>query len=903
MAQESNLEEIVVTGSRVVTDGTATPTPVTVVSMEQLQATSPVNLADSLNLLPTFAGSLSPTTAGSSSSGGNFLNLRGVGSTRTLILVDGRRFTPATSTGQVNVDHIPQELVKRVDVVTGGASAAYGSDAVAGVVNFVLDRKLEGLKGQVQTGITRYGDKKTIAISMAAGGSFHEGRGHLVVSGEYVNDSGVPVDIMGQDPKKSPRDWIRNFQSLVANPAYTATNGQPQLILVPNSRQSHLALGSVVSRGALRGVTFNPDGSVRGTPYDFGQYATPAGAIASGGEGWNASPLISISSQQKRWLGFAGVTYDVTDKITAWADFTAAYDHAQNDSHVPATNIFTPSGVPISINNPFVGADLRARMQAAGLASIEVNALFPQLGPKIWDSGGDMVRVSAGLDGEFAGWNWSFSAGHGDFTRYANTLNQLNAVAFLEAVDVVTSPTTGQPICRSQLTAPNNGCTPINILGYRDFTPEQRARIMGDALYPQRGQEDVVELSVRGQPFSTWAGPVGVGGGFGYRYEFVEQTEASNVPRLINPLTNAQGGWQLTNSLGFKGDFNVKEAFGEVAIPLARDLPFAQAVDVNAAIRYTDYSTSGGVTTWKVGGVYEIIPGLRIRGTKSRDVRAPNVFELFRTGATGYGVIRDPFLNNQSYNVVPIAGGNPNLTPEKADTLTFGVTYRPDFVPGLALSADRYTIRIKDAISTLGSQAIINECFAGNGASFCDLISRGPNGQIFTIQATSLNIAESYQSGEDYEVSYSRDMFGGGVSLRALASRLDKTYTTQLGSVKINRTASGGNAEWRANFLASYTRGPLQVQVVETYISGGTFDVLTMAQRQGSYDDHPGQWITNLSGRYDLMDGNLQIYGTISNLFDKDPPETPGSLGVASTYMGVYNALGMNFTAGVRFKY
>uniref|UniRef100_UPI0037831AB7 hypothetical protein n=1 Tax=Phenylobacterium sp. TaxID=1871053 RepID=UPI0037831AB7 len=236
----------------------------------------------------------------------------------------------------------------------------------------------------------------------------------------------------------------------------------------------------------------------------------------------------------------------------------------------------------------------------------------------------------------------------------------------------------------------------------------------------------------------------------------------------------------------------------------------------------------------------------------------------------------------------------------------YGVTWRPSFVPGLALSVDRYEIDIQDAIASIGAQQTIDECFKG-AQTLCSLIERGANGQIFTIQTSPQNVASYYQSGEDYEISYQREGFGGDIALRLILSRLDKSVTTTLNAAPIDRTgqvAQGqSRPEWRGNFLASYRRGPLRLQLVETYVGGGTFDVTNMAARQGSFDDVEGQFITNVSANYEMMDGKLEVYGTVNNLFDQDPPEVPAALGTASTNMQLYSAIGMNFTAGVRFRY
>ncbi|WP_298397600.1 TonB-dependent siderophore receptor [Sphingobium sp.] len=913
-------DDIVVTGSRVATNGFSAPTPLTVLGEKAIERETPNNIADFVNKLPQFASSsTSQNTANNVSDGNagvNNLNLRGIGPNRTLVLLDGVRIVPSAITGfnfnggSVDINPFPDALIKQVDVVTGGASAAYGSDAISGVVNFVLDKEYTGIKGDVRGGISDYGDDASYRISLSAGTGFADGRGHLLVSGSYTHNDGVISN--------RKRDWLYgpDFYAQITNPNYTATNGQPFYLLLQNVGSSRYTPGGLIASGPLRGIDFGPGGSTR--MFNYGSIND--GSLMSGGD-WRETAgafqgyvgrNTSLNPEITRKNLFARASFDVTDNIEAYGQFIYANTKSFNYSSASTAANFT-----INADNPFIPASVQSQMTALGLSSFTMSKdMSSDLGLNAASTSRDFYQFVGGLNGHFQAlgseWKWE-----GFFTRstsesHIRAAQNLIRPNFLRAIDVVTSPTTGAPICRSTLTDPGNGCIPYNPMGTGMNSQTAIDYISGTSRLDQKLAQNEASLLLRGSPVSTWAGPVSMAVGLEYR--------KLSVSGVSSPFDMSRS-FYVGNFTPTQGSVHSTEQFAEILVPLAKDEAWARELSLNGAVRRTDYNTSGTVTTWKVGGTYRPIDDLTFRATRSRDIRAPNLGELFAAGQSGTANIRDPFNGNTTVPYINVAIGNPALRPEVADTTTAGVIVQPSFLPGFNASFDYFKINMKDMINNTSAQDSIDGCFSGNQAQ-CAFISRAADGSL-TVYQTPQNTAFLRTDGFDMEASYQKplsDIFanmGGAISIRGLASH--RLHLTQQLPSGLTVEGAGVNAgslliapKWSYNVTLAYDDDRISAAWTGRGFGKGVQNnswvectsgcpTSTVENRTVDNNRLPSAFYMDFNLTYHLKVGGeakADIYFTVNNLADKEL----GGVPIIGYYPGSYEFLGRLFRAGVRFE-
>ena len=599
---EDTERDIVVTGSRLISNGFSAPTPVTVVSGEQLLTTTPTTIGEGLNKLPQFANSIRPSSAqfAPESGAATQLNLRSLGAQRGLILLNGRRVNPSTASGAVDIATLPEELVKRVEIVTGGASAAYGSDAVAGVVNFILDSDFKGLKGLIQGGVTERGDNLNEKVSLTYGTPITDTL-HLVASGTFYNANGV------RDYRK--RDWFQSCAALL-NPA-----GPPARVQVCGAATTQMAAGGLITAGPLAGTQFLEGG----VPAAF-QYGTlRTGTMMLGGtgedQGIDFQPLPSL----RRATGFGQLTWKPSDTLTFFADALMAHSRAEYRGTL--MQFYGSTALTIFQDNAFLPQATRQQMIDRNLQSITVGTSMPAVGFLENEGISDTQRYTAGFNAKLGEWTVDGYYEHGTNLQTIRGHGNVTIAHVFDAVDAVVNPANGQVVCRTQLADPNHACTPYNIFGPNSASQQAvdfvRNGPGGDGSWTkERTKEDVVEVVVRGHPFETWAGPFGVAFGGGYRREAVDRKvdPGSNGPKIsclqVNPncanpypiprgvpssyLARPVGAYFFSNQQPIVGGYDLWETFGEILVPLARDATLLKELDLNAAIRYTDYSLSGG---------------------------------------------------------------------------------------------------------------------------------------------------------------------------------------------------------------------------------------------------------------------------------------------------------------------
>lgn len=913
-------DEIVVTGSRVISNGFSSPSPVTVVTGQQLLTTTPTTIGDALNKLPQFANSLRPSTSqiAPESGAASTLNLRSLGAQRGLILLDGRRVNPSTAGGIVDISILPEELVQRVDVVTGGASAAYGSDAITGVVNFVLDTRFEGLKGAAQGGITERGDNGNHKFSLTAGTHIGD-KLHLVVSGSYYKQDGIR--------NYRDRDWFQSCAPLVL------AGQTPTRIRTCNVQTPQLAAGGLIVAGPLAGTQFGAGGVP--LPFNYGNPRTATQMVGGSGEdqGLDFQPMPAI----ERKTAYGHLLYEASDNFSIFADGLFGLSEATYTGTL--MGFYGNTALSIYRDNAFLPASIGARMddpngdgnRADAVTRLSLGTSLPLAGLLQNRGRSETERVTVGFNAKIGkGWNLDGYYGFGTNLQTIRAIGNLTIERLFDAVDAVRNPATGQIVCRRSLTlAAVSGCVPLNVLGTDTASQAAidyiRSNPQGGSgsTTKERTKQHVAEVVLRGSPFATWAGDLSIAVGGGYRKESVDRVvdPGSNGLKFPNGqprgveftryATSTFGAYFLSNQQPIVGGYDLWEAFGEALIPLADGMPFAQKLDLNVAARYTHYSTSGGVTTWKAGLNWQPINDFRLRATRSRDIRAPNLTELYATSAAGAGSVTDPFRGNANTVVVSLATGSATLKPEKADTLTVGGVFSPTFLSGLNVSVDYYSIKIQDAIGQLGTQNIVNQCFGG-ATALCSLLERDPTGALFRINNGYLNINQLKTRGLDIEGSYRTDVGGGTAGLRVIASRVFELSTLIPGAPVVDRAGQTGTQngvpKWNFNVSANYSIAGLTVNVDERIIGKGTYDATFVEGRDIDNNRVPAIAYTDLALTYDLKMAsgrNFQFFGTVNNLLDQDPPKNSGNYFVfatvpTNTYL--FDQIGRSYTVGVRVR-
>jgi len=938
---EASDDAIVVTGSRIVSSGFTAPTPVTVVGEEQIARQGASNISQVLNEIPAFRAQSTPATTAIfvSNLGASTADLRGLGGNRTLVLIDGRRvvastvaggsFTPANT---VDLNLVPTALLERVEVVTGGASAAYGSDAVAGVTNLIIDRNLDGLRSTLQYGVSDAGDNEEYLVSVALGTRFGGGRGRFVAAAEYVDNEGTGDCYT--------RDWCAENFNTVSNPFVTGSTterviaGQPATIILPNARTATASLNGLIISGPLRGTEFNANGTT--FEHDYGVYGG-AGLFQSGG-GDDVLPFYQyfpIAAESTRANLFASLDYDVSDSLNLFVQ--GSFGTVKGQILGSSRRDISPVGSwAIFSDNPYLPDEVVAEMAATGARCapslqspadlrncVPFGRIWNDIGPQIGQVDRQTYRIVTGFDWDVGG-GWAldgyYQYGRTDYSQrgYNTTINS----RMRKAMDPV-GDGAGDIVCRVNADAStandDPACVPLNPFGEGASSLAARNYVTGTAVQDTALTQHVVALTLRGELLDLWAGPLAVAAGAEYRRDGV--TAFNDPISAANDFFTSPGG----GITGGSQSLTVKEGFVEVALPLARDLPFAYSADLNGAVRVTDYSNSGRVETWKVGADWQPFEFLRFRGTRSRDIRAPNLFELYGAPQSSFQTVDDP-ENGGARGLYPtLLSGNATLQPEIADTWTAGavITAGLGSAGRLRFSADWFDIALDGAISTLGAQTIVSRCFEGNDA-LCDFVTRDAGDTITQIVNPNLNLNTLITRGWDFEADYNLPLSAGSsLGFRVLATYVKDLITIDTAGVATDRAGQNGSGVSQPSGLPDYTINgfitwqgdPFSAQIQVRHISSGLFQVTNIGPHQAGYDpllpnsidDNLVESVTyvNLNAQYRLWQGgdrHVELFGVVNNLFDKDPPNNlPSSFGPTNNVL--YDVVGRSYRLGIRLNY
>ncbi len=902
-AAESSLEEVVVTGSRVARDGYSAPTPVNVLGTEEIKAAAAANIADFVNTLPSVAGSATAANSSGGLSNGvagiSALNLRALGTGRTLVLLDGQRSVASAATGQVDTNTFPQSLISRVEVVTGGASSAYGSDAIGGVVNFILDKEYTGIKATAEYGETTYGDNDNWKLNFTFGKGFADGRGHVLFSAERVRQDGIHY---------TARDWNTKGHFAVRNPNTAA--GQPFYIVSDNVGISTYTPGGLITAGPLRGTYFGTNGAVSQLAY-----GTTTGQWMIGGDWkYSSSGMLgtnSLAPDEDRDSLFGRASFQVMDNLEVFAQ--ASYARYEGLSYYINP---TQTGLVIQRDNAFLPASVRAQMVAANVTSFTMgtsNADMPASGS---NNVRETERYVVGVNGDFetmglaVDWDGYFQ--HGVTQAKEQLTATWNNARLALATDAVVNPASGQIVCRSTLTNPTNGCVPLNRFGVGVASQAALDYVLGEPFREQTFKQDVAAINFRTNSIEGWAGPISLAAGAEYRKE---QLSGEVDPQF-------ESGWKYGNYRVTKGTYKVKEAYVEALVPIIKGLDF------NGAARITDYSTSGTVKTWKAGLTWTPIEDLMFRATRSRDIRAANLSELFDSGTARSNSVN---INGAAVAFVQNLQGNPNADPEVADGWGLGVVVKPRFLPGFAASVDYYDIKVDGVISFVSAQNVADYCFVQKVQSYCSNLVYSQAGVLQTINLYYDNLNSLVARGLDVEASYRtslEDLYGplrGDLTLRAQATHyIDNITDDKVTAIDLAGSNASSTPDWIYRLSATYkiedwtftltARGVSDGVISNAYTECQSACPTLTAPYFTINDNHiAGETFFDLSINYgfEAVGGQGEVYLSVRNLFNTDPPLTanPANLGAENTVgyvqtnRALYDVLGRVIRVGVRLDF
>jgi iron complex outermembrane recepter protein len=928
--------EVTVTGSRIEQNGMSTPTPVTMVSAAQLQAIKPGPIIEALDVMPQFIGNSSPGNSNlnfATNSGQSFLNMRGLGINRTLVLLDGRRVAPSSRLGATDISILPQTLIERVDVVTGGASAAYGSDAVAGVVNFMLNTKFNGLQFSADGGITSRGDNSNGGGSVAFGFPLGE-RVHVIGSTEIYNASKIETF--------SNRDWFQSWGT-ITSPAFQASGQGPRLLTRPNLVSTRYTDGGLINQpgSALNRLMFLPDGTatpfVNGTVTNIGYgCACQQGGVGydyetdRGGDG-------SVYPDFSRSSSFLYASFDISDNWSAYAQ--GLYGHSVDNYAVVGAAQFSQWQATVYQDNAFLPAGIRDEMVRENLKSFGFSRLASSadIGISRNQTSNNTVSATAGVKGTIGRWkvNGYYQDGQSHSSSYLIDYVRTDRLSL--AMDAVTNPANGAITCRSTLFNPGNGCVPIDLFGAGNASPDAMKYVLGNKYGSATVRQKFAEISANGNIADGWgAGPISLAYGASWRRDSLDDYAVPEDGTMFVPQNDPAHGiqgippgfvgnpfvYQFSSFPNIAGSYSVSEYFAETLVPLLKGHTLLEQLNLSLAARFANYSGSGGVWAGKAGLDWQLIDSFRLRGTVSRDTRAANLAERF--DSQGQGVtVRDPVFNNSNFTASQFSTGNPNVDPEKADTVTIGGVFTPTFLPGFSASVDWYSIDVKDAITQLGAQIIVNNCAAGD-PSYCALIQRDPatNFLVF-VQNTYLNVAKAKVSGTDAEIDYQHafTLLGGGperIVVRAIGSYLDVNSITNqvIGTInyagQVGATSSSAYAlpRFQLNMNVAYSNGPWRGIVQERYVGKNRVDATFVTGRDIDDNSVPSIAYTDLDFAYTAPGSHwaqMESYFHVTNAFDRSPPPVPMWSDLHGTTRGtnqaVYDVLGRRFTLGVKFTF
>lgn len=925
----SAVEEVVVTGSRIARRDYVSNSPIVTLGQDAIQKSGSVTVDTLLNQMPQFVPSVSSTSNNPSNGGQANIELRGLGTARTLVLLDGHRVVASNSDGSVDINILPTALIQNIEIISGGASATYGSDAVAGVVNFKLDHDFTGLEVDTQYGLTQHGDGKETAISITAGGKFADDRGHAALSFGYAQRGEV---------FNAARDFaaVSGASSTTPYGRYdaTGTNLPTQAAMDAVFAKYGIAAGTVKA-GANLG--FNNDGTLfyNGANYT-GSTAIDYATIPVNGT-YNTGALNLLQLPLTRYSAYGEAQYEINSHAEAYGSF--------NFTHYDSRTVLAPSpaasttGFTVPVTNPFIPDDLATLLasRADPDADFLLRKRFSDVGPRVSETTFNVFQLATGVRGDTGFKDWTYDI-YGSYGRSEQNEVQSGNISHSAVQTLLNATDGGDSLC-------SGGYDPF---GLNELSSACRSYISRTTKNWTASEQRVVEANLQGGLFDLPAGEVRGAFGADYKYDSFKYVPDS----LLS--TGDVVGFNAADAIDASTD--VKEIYGELLIPVLKDLPFIKALNLDLGYRYSDYQTVGGVSAYKVDGDWEIVDGFRLRGGYQRAVRAPSLGELYSPQNQSYETItEDPCAVDSSVRTganaaaaraiclaqgVPAAiidtytyantqvdatvGGNSDLHEETADTYSVGFVWTPvldnPLFRRLSLSADYYSIDIKDAIGTISAEDALQNCYSATanptGSTsnyYCSLFTRSAaTGEVSSMSLVNLNLSEYRTKGVDFQVDWAFGLGAVGLddkygSLRVnlIGNWLDSFQIQSLpgedfvelkgtiGNDQVSNTAVA-HPEWKLTTSVTYTLGAVDLGVGWRHIDG-------MQDYADEDSATPNIDYFDLSGAWRVSDA-YEIRGGVTNVTDKAPPYF-SSYVQANTDPSTYDVLGRRFYVGVKARF
>lgn len=907
-AVTEDVEKISITGSRLRRRGADAPIPTTVLNADYIDAKGVTNIGDMMVELPAINPGINGqnNNLNMGNAGLNLLDLRALGYTRTLVLVNGRRHV-GSQAGNTSVDisTISPALIERVETITGGASAVYGADAVSGVVNFIMKKDFEGVQLDAQVGAAEHGAAEDQSYSLTAGTNFAEGFGNINLHVNYAKNNGHLA---------TDRSFSRTgltFQDVDNDGVFEAYDDNVIRLTGPTG----------ISIGAVPGgvVAWNKEGN----------FVDPGGdpifgfASQQGGIGLRTADYAQPRPATERMLFNSNLRYEILADTELFVEgkyaFTKASIHGQPAYFGSFGSFARPAD--IQIDNPYLHPDVVSYMQQNALSSIRVEKASEELGLIDFVNTRHLFQLVTGLEGQLGyDWDWQVSYQYGRSEGQEDGLDRDEARA-QQAIDVIRDEQ-GVIRCRDQ----SNGCAPMNLFGRQSLSQDVINFMMFREIDKNYLTQKAFNAQISGEALELPAGRLGLAAGLEYRQESSE---------FAPSMAHQMGTTYRTNSGALQassGSYDVKEAFVEALVPILAEQPWAKELSVEAAVRVSDYSISGSSTAWKLGLTWEPVKDIRLRYNRSKSVRAANIAEMFQPEQPGFGFVEDPcHADNRALGGSPanreancqalgldsdfqsdaetsvrtiLTSGSLELNPEASLTTTLGLVYTPSWADNLTLSVDAWDINIADAIQAFDANTILNNCVDLNSLSneFCDLVSRNANGQITSISVKQINIANFKAAGVDLEAHYQWQMLGGDMSLNLIGSHLSsKDYYETPGSTDpIRQAGNTENPEWQGLLSLSYQQGPWDISVQSRYVGSSQIDAAE--QNPGYHRQVPSYLLHSAQIRHSF-DEQLELYLGLNNLLDKEPPRRPdiyAGQGVAGSF---YDTIGRFAYLGARYQF
>ena len=960
----AGLEEVVVTGSRITSPNLTAISPITSVDAGYISSTNLTRTEDILNNLPmVFAGQNSTVSNGAT--GTASVNLRGMGPQRTLVLVNGRRLGPGQGTGTnvSDINEVPAALIERVDILTGGASSVYGADAVAGVVNFVLNTHFEGVKIDTSYSYFQHDNNNSLAQSV------------LATAGDATPDHSVNTGF----GKNVSVLMGSNFADNKGNATFYLTYDKAAAVLeakydyaacvLDATKAGNLACGgsgtSAKNGAGGNFLAYNGSGLIFSNTVDG---KTGAFRPFAATDAYNFGPLNFYQRPNERWTGGSFLNYEINEHLTAYGEVMLARN--TTDAQIAASGDFFTK-TPIPCTDPLLTAAETTAICAAaaaqgnpgGAAILYIGRRNVEGGGRIADITNNTIRAVAGLKGDVIdGLTFDVYAQRDSTDTMFRNENFFDASKVANALNVITSPTTGQPACAAFVNGTDPNCVPWNIWVPNGVTPAALNYLSIPLLTDATTIEYVVSGSVTAD-LGKWniKSPMADEGikvnlGTEYRSE-----SAQFSPDLASEEGNAEGSGGPTEPVA--GNYHVSEVFTEVGIPLLDHKPMADSLGLEMGYRYSDYNLGFKTNTYKFGGEWAPISDFRIRASYSRAVRAPNIGELFLPQAVALDGSTDPCAgptpkgtqaqcvlagvsatqyghigSNSAGQYNGLIGGNPNLTPEKSDTYSGGIVITPHFIENFSMSFDYFNIKLQDTIGAIGADTIINNCITTGDPVFCNAIHRDPNGSLFRTLAgyitdTNVNFGSLTTRGVDAKVNYRMpiDNFG------SLLFNLEGTRLINLGVEPLTggpaydcagyfgTTCGAPNAKWRHVFNTTWATpwSGFDLTARWRFLSGSDSEQISPNPQLAG----PNLPLTQHIKPYNYFDlsADVALYKMfrlqlgVNNVLDKDPPIiassgggfasdcptiTPnGSSCNGNTFPGTFDSLGRFFFARVTAQF